>query len=323
MATRRQIFNALCQALGADPVDPSDGWPGTARFTLPSGAEVLTLVHAAPITTHSRGLPGEVRLQPPGQNKPVQDDGVSLPLLLGVSEDSDVIVAAPANRHVGRNERWTVTFREDLIAAARERGWATIARPIQPYGDEEIWALQTPLLPVFVEMLTRGALVEETLLQAATIGSGLPAEPHDPEAQERARVATSRLVRDAAFGGAVNVAYDGRCAMCGLGFGLVESAHVYPVSATGSEDTVWNGICLCENHHRAFDRHLIHVDPGTLHITLHPSFVAAASEGDPAAQAFLDLTRPILAPPGDPSHRVRSEMLERRYQYFQGSYDWV
>ena len=79
----------------------------------------------------------------------------------------------------------------------------------------------------------------------------------DPAAQLRARIATSRLLRDARFRKKVVSAYDARCAMCGLDLDLVVAAHILPVAAPGSMDIVPNGIALCENHHRLFDSHRV------------------------------------------------------------------
>jgi putative restriction endonuclease len=39
--------------------------------------------------------------------------------------------------------------------------------------------------------------------------------------------------------------------------GIVEAAHIVPVSEPDSEDSVWNGIALCPNHHRLYDRNLL------------------------------------------------------------------
>jgi len=64
--------------------------------------------------------------------------------------------------------------------------------------------------------------------------------------------------RRAAFRIAVKRLYGNRCAVCGSslfapdGEPEVESAHIYPKELDGSDD-VRNGICLCRQHHWAFD----------------------------------------------------------------------
>ena len=50
---------------------------------------------------------------------------------------------------------------------------------------------------------------------------------------------------------------------------LVQGAHIYPARASDSPDKVWNGLALCSNHHTAFDRHLIWVEPSSRRVLLH------------------------------------------------------
>jgi putative restriction endonuclease len=72
-------------------------------------------------------------------------------------------------------------------------------------------------------------------------------------AVKRRRIATERLARDARFTKAVVVAYGERCCFCGFGGGVVEAAHIKPVSDGGPDD-VRNGVALCPTHHRLFDK---------------------------------------------------------------------
>lgn len=76
---------------------------------------------------------------------------------------------------------------------------------------------------------------------------------------ERRRVVTkvSRLARDSDFRHKVTVAYDHRCCVTGLQLRLIDAAHILPVGAKGSNDSVRNGLCLSPTYHRAFDRGLI------------------------------------------------------------------
>lgn len=53
------------------------------------------------------------------------------------------------------------------------------------------------------------------------------------------------------------------CAVCSVALGeLLESAHICPVHEEGSNHPE-NGMMLCRNHHRAFDRFLFSIDPET------------------------------------------------------------
>jgi len=287
---------------------------------LEGGREATLLIHVAPVTTHARNTDGEVRVQPPGQNRPVLVEPDCITLILGFDPGGDdtppVIVAVPAGRHEGRNERWTVTFRLGLIDAAASEGWAVSDRPVAAGGYEQIIAFQAPLLSSYVESIYNGVSLSTDYLRAAIIGSGLLDHPDDFGAQQRSRIAVSRLMRDAKFAGLVKSIYGERCAMCGMGMGLVAGAHVYPAAAPGSVDEVWNGICLCENHHRAFDKHLIGVDPETFKVTLHQDFFEAAGNGDRAARAFIEITYSHIEVPIEHHSQKLAEMFRRRAVYF-------
>jgi hypothetical protein len=72
------------------------------------------------------------------------------------------------------------------------------------------------------------------------------------------------IARDAAFRSKVLRTYLGMCVICGEGAKVagewfVEAAHVVP-KAIGGPDELSNAICLCPNHHWAFDRGLVGFD---------------------------------------------------------------
>jgi hypothetical protein len=177
------------------------------------------------------------------------------------------------------------------------------------------------LLPIFVEAVKSNALPEASALVGAAAASGVAAEGDEPAA-ERARRVASRLVRSAVFSRNVRNAYEHRCAMCGLGIGLVQGAHIYPASAEGSHDKVWNGIALCHNHHAAFDKHMIWVDPLSYGVTFRPDIVEEALT-DSAVATFRANTRPRLFLPSTAHSRPRRDMLKKRYDYYGASYAWL
>lgn len=78
---------------------------------------------------------------------------------------------------------------------------------------------------------------------------------------ERRRVVSkvSRLVRSSDFRRKVTVAYDRKCCVTGLQLRLIDAAHILPVGAEGSNDSVGNGLCLSPTFHRAYDRGLIYL----------------------------------------------------------------
>lgn len=83
---------------------------------------------------------------------------------------------------------------------------------------------------------------------------------------QRRRVAAQRLARDARFTKAVVQAYDSRCCFCGFGGGIVEAAHIKPVADHGTDD-VRNGVALCPNHHRLFDKGYLLISSTTLAVS--------------------------------------------------------
>lgn len=58
----------------------------------------------------------------------------------------------------------------------------------------------------------------------------------------------------------VLTAYGSQCAVCDAQLGLVDAAHISPVSFEGSTDETSNGVALCKLHHFAFDTALISFD---------------------------------------------------------------
>lgn len=109
--------------------------------------------------------------------------------------------------------------------------------------------------------------------------------------------------------------------MCGLGIGLVEAAHIYPVAAPGSTDTLDNGVALCRNHHRSFDRCEIWIRPQTRDVVLHPNLLIRA-QTDGAVARFVMGTNEKLATPKE-GHGPSDEMLTRRTEWHAELYSWV
>jgi hypothetical protein len=79
-------------------------------------------------------------------------------------------------------------------------------------------------------------------------------------------------------------------------------------------------LALCSNHHVAFDRHLIWVDPRSRQIELHPK---VKDHEEPATSNFIASTLNRLREPTARVDSPRPEMFERRYDHFKRSYDWV
>lgn len=64
--------------------------------------------------------------------------------------------------------------------------------------------------------------------------------------------------------------YGPRCAMCTVAvLELLDAAHIVEKRRGGSDDPR-NGLVLCANHHRAFDRGYISIEPTTLELRVKP-----------------------------------------------------
>ena len=66
--------------------------------------------------------------------------------------------------------------------------------------------------------------------------------------------------RDNDFRDRVLGAYSNQCAFCDMQLGLLDAAHILPVTEAKSTDGTSNGVALCTLHHRAFDRGLVTFD---------------------------------------------------------------
>jgi len=65
--------------------------------------------------------------------------------------------------------------------------------------------------------------------------------------------------------------YGSRCALCRIStLDVLDAAHIKPVAERGSDHPA-NGLVLCASHHRAFDRDLVRIEPGSLSILTAPN----------------------------------------------------
>ena len=315
---RTDLINDLVAAVGPNLVrivDLQRGWPSLVTIRV-AEEDILVSVHISRVSSMSRG-PEELRFQNPTNSRPIQSVGGSLPLLLGIvnSQSGLLIVGADAERRLGLPTRFSVLFRKLLVQEATDWGWASHASTT----GEDICAFRPFLLPLYVEQRRNSVGLKADDVTRLIAASG---DLHDPAAQHRAKIATSRLIRDRQFSKAVVVAYDARCAMCGLDLDLVVAAHILPVAAAGSKDIVPNGIALCENHHRLFDSHRVFIAPESFQIQLHPS-LATQARRDNVSRQFIEALNSDLRTPTDAGLWPDPEMLNRRYDYFKGACSWM
>lgn len=303
------------------------GWPSLGTLAVNGQPLQVALFAGSVGLSHRDRDEYERRFQNPGSDRPIVLDPQRYPLLLGLLEndpalhiEKPLLMLADPVRRAGRVTRFSVFASAASLSEANEKGWS---EDLSTSG-ETVRCFYPQLLPIVVAALLDDAIPASYALQSVIDGSGLvqATGTEIPEASERARRAATTLVRDAKFSRRVIAAYNSRCAMCGLNAELVQAAHIYPASAPGSHDEVWNGLALCPNHHLAFDRHLLAVQPLTREIVFSPQAHSQVAEV-PAMNAFVTGTFPKLAEPEDQAARPLVDMFTRRYRHFSAAYDWL
>jgi hypothetical protein len=326
--TRVDLVERLADLVGGGALsieDARDGWPALCTVRV-DATEVPVALYVSQVgLSHRDRNDVERRFQNPGSRRPiVRVPGRHL-ALVGLWEHDPyinvrrpIVVTADAERRVDRGTRWSAFASLATLDEAQLGGWATSTSTT----GELIRCLLPPLLPAAIAADLNDADLDDARVRTAAAAAGILDTPSsDAPAAERARRAATALVRDARFARVVLDAYGRRCAMCGLGFPLVEAAHIYPASAPMSPDQPWNGIALCPNHHALFDRHLIAVHAESLRIAVH-DVVREWARDDPAAAALLQTTNPVLAPAAYGAE-PRPDMFRRRYAFYADNYDWV
>lgn len=319
---RRDVANRIAALIGPDSLeleDPANGWPALGTV-LGLGEPIEVALYVAPVGFSARGQDHiERRFQNPDQDRPILPvDGRRL-IYLGLWEGDDpeapvepaVLVTADPIRRIGNMTRASVFPRLE---------WLQIARAIgihvgQATTGEEIAAFVPALFAARVHADLTGVPPDE-----ARYRHELAEAQRQPPAERQRKISTS-LARANGFARAVRDAYKGRCAMCGLGLGLVESAHILPVAARNSVDEVRNGLLLCANHHRAFDRHQIWIDPATLATRIHPEVSQGAATS--IDESWISSIGSVLGEPVDVTHSPDPALLVERYRHFEGAYDWA
>ena len=318
-AQRATRFSKVCEWVGPalQPVNAMDGWPGLARLVGPPSRRIA--LHVSLVGPHSRA-PHEFRFQNPAdKDLPVAAPNGALPLLVGIAKhgDENILVVADGTSRLGRTTRFSILFDIAIVKQAAISGWSEYVST----SGERIVAMRPQLLPAYIDALAHHVILDPPTVEDIAAASGLLEDQSD-ESVERTRVAVTRLVRRAAFGKEVCEAYDNRCAMCGIGLGLLEGAHIFPATAPGSSDKIWNGLALCRNHHRLFDRHRIWVSSDDHRIVWHPEVLAICNV-EPTAANLVQNTRALIAMPVKAGHRPRKLMFDQRYELTKSQYEWA
>lgn len=211
-----------------------------------------------------RSLPDEYRIQMTGVSSPLPLGSGETALLMGYEPSLQAFAGFDVEKHA----QFTPGSPSVQIDINVVRRAVTEGLTVERKGNREVVCgiRGDHLLPYLLcsrQIHRYGKLPSVLpLLQRAAHNDSIPQEDIDPLSPNRQRTVcqVSRLSRDAAFRRIVLQAYEHRCAVSGIQMRLVEAAHILPVGAPGSADTVVNGIALSPTYHRAFDRGIIFVD---------------------------------------------------------------
>lgn len=263
---------------------------------LPGGTSVIDLGHTKPIivsipesgtfriylwtTTPDasvQGRPaGEHKAQiilpgtPRGSTQHLDLEGIPT-ALLGYSPLFGVFTAWDANLHYESGYSKNLQFREDLLEACLISGWAVADLRRTDHGPEVRVAVHPLHLPLYLQVMAeadglhlRGEERRQFFISRRPLVAGEEehpaAEPVIVAGEMRGMVTSTRHRRSEAFGRDVLAQYGQACAICQTQLRIVEGAHIIPVHDQRGRDEVWNGVCLCRNHHRLFDLRIIRLD---------------------------------------------------------------
>jgi HNH endonuclease len=316
---RTRLVNEILRLVGPgvfNILELRNGWPSIVEMTTPSGVVPVAL-HVSNVSPHSR-RPYEWRFQNPANSSPVIAPDGTVPILIGIDNTTltPTLIAVDGSSRIGRSTRFSILFNHRIADEAHLSGWSEYVSGT----SEHIFSFQPRLLPVFAEMIAKQVTINSIFISQATNASGLLQHDNE-ETATRARRMVSSLVRDARFSLDVRNAYEHKCALCGLKLGLVVGAHIYPVSAPGSSDSIWNGIAMCHNHHNAYDMHKIFVNADYT-ISINNDYVNSV-EADSESRRFLQETNKIITLPAQLANRPRLSMLRARYDYYVDQYKWI
>jgi hypothetical protein len=335
MATRQSLAERVINVTRSSRlrlIDAGRGWPALAEFEQQGQWHRIALF-VGPIGDAYRENRRQVerRWQNPAGSKDSDLKGLPVvvpdgyfPVLLGAWFDDPfrevrhpVFAVADATRRVGKTTRHSIFVEVAMLEAAASQGWAEGAN-----GEgEPVTYFHPGLFPAYLDLALMDVEFPTARLADIAAASGVTQQDND-FTRERARRLADVVVRDSRFRQTVVRAYDGLCAMCGLNLGIVEGAHIYPASAPQSPDIVNNGLALCPNHHAAFDRNKIAVDPNTMRVQLSPD-LHASRHRSPMSQFFVEHTVDVLRRPVRLENAPSPDFFHRRNLLYGERLAWA
>ncbi|MDN5881319.1 MAG: HNH endonuclease [Nitrosospira sp.] len=247
--------------------------------------------------------------------------------LLGFSPAFGVFVLWQLKRHQDCAYSKNLQITRKILREAAYSGWAVAAPRHTKHGPEVRCAVHPAhlvrLINAVIEVDKRNLQGQSRRIYLEAASPEIKDEEMDEAfangdvvsldeiLNERKRVAQLRLERSNKFSTMILPLYDFSCAICEVQLHIVEAAHIVPVHDRRSLDEPWNGISLCRNHHRLYDRRIMLIDASTTVRSNKEILNVIKSEGlgnglDTLVYPFLD--RPLAVLPHDfvssPSFRV-------------------
>ncbi|MGD9785942.1 MAG: HNH endonuclease [Hyphomicrobiaceae bacterium] len=281
-----KLTQLLRGALPDATQEPSPNSPKPTVLNIPDMGRVRVYLWTTTPDASAQGRPeGEHKIQIiiPGtvrNSRQVFDHGDMPTFIMGYSPVYGVFAFWQIACHPDAAYSANFQVSAQLLEEASLTGWA-IDRPRRTQRGPEVRAAVHPShLKRFLQLSIEadgagrsGEPREAFLLAGAPDLDGLDLRKKITEGEpvalldvERARVEASgtRLKRDSKFSNQVLSAFAHKCAVCEAQLSILEGAHIIPVHDPKGSDEVWNGLCLCRNHHRLFDRKILLIDPGAV-----------------------------------------------------------
>lgn len=204
------------------------------------------------------------------------DFAVAPTFILGYSPTFGVFVGWEARLHQHAAYSKNLQVRDDLLDEASRDGWA-VAEPRKTQNGPEV---RVAFHPSHLKRYLQASITADTrqlsgdarrlffLANApdldsfevhakATDGKEVTLEEIE---RERVKITGTRLKREASFSKNVLAQFNHQCAVCEIQLTIIDGAHIIPVHHPLSTDDIWNGLALCKNHHRLFDRRIMLID---------------------------------------------------------------
>jgi putative restriction endonuclease len=191
--------------------------------------------------------------------------------LLGYSPLFSVFTAWDAGLHFESGYSKNLQFRGELLETCLVNGWAVGELRRTDNGPEVRVAFHPLHLPRHLQAMAeadarhlRGEERRQFFISRRpriTVEEEQQGEvPEIAPAGPRGRVTSTRLSRSGTFGPNVLAEFGQTCAICRTQLRIVEGAHIIPIHDERCRDEVWNGVCLCRNHHRLFDLRIVRLN---------------------------------------------------------------